>query len=233
MGAAVGATPGSGDLARFIDHTLLKPDATEAEVRKLCEEARKHTFASVCINPSWVALCAKLLAGSPVKVCTVIGFPLGATTPTAKAVETRDAIANGAAEIDMVINVGALKSGDDDLVCRDIEGVVQAARGAAIVKVILETALLTREEKIKACLLAKRAGADFVKTSTGFSSGGATVEDIALMRETVGPAMGVKASGGIRDTATAAAMVAAGATRIGASASVAIVTGQKTATKGY
>ncbi|MBI5501443.1 MAG: deoxyribose-phosphate aldolase [Deltaproteobacteria bacterium] len=233
MGAAVGATPGSGDLARYIDHTLLKPDATEPEVRKLCEEARKHTFASVCVNPSWVGLCAKLLAGSPVKVCTVIGFPLGATTPTAKAVETRDAIANGAAEIDMVINVGALKSGDDDLVCRDIEGVVQAARGAAIVKVILETALLAREEKIKACLLAKRAGADFVKTSTGFSSGGATVEDIALMRETVGPAMGVKASGGIRDTATAAAMVAAGATRIGASASVAIVTGQKTGGKGY
>jgi deoxyribose-phosphate aldolase len=233
IGATVGASPGSGDLARLIDHTLLKPEATEPEIRRLCAEAKKHSFASVCVNPSWVALSSQLLAGTPVKVCTVIGFPLGATTPTAKAVETRDAIANGAAEIDMVINVGALKSGDDDLVCRDIEGVVGAARGSAIVKVILETALLTREEKIKACLLARRAGADFVKTSTGFSSGGATVEDIALMRETVGPAMGVKASGGIRDTATAAAMVAAGATRIGASASVAIVTGQKLVGMGY
>jgi deoxyribose-phosphate aldolase len=233
IGATMGAKPGSGDLGKLIDHTLLKPDATETDVRKLCEEARKFVFASVCINPSWVGLCARLLEGSPVKVCTVIGFPLGATTPTAKSIETRDAIANGANEIDMVINVGALKSGDDALVRRDIESVVQAARGCAIVKVILETALLTREEKIKACLLAKQAGADFVKTSTGFSSGGATVEDIALMRETVGPGMGVKASGGIRDTATAAAMVAAGATRIGASASVAIVTGQKTGGKGY
>ena len=233
IGATMGATPSSGDLGKLIDHTLLKPDATEKDVRKLCEEARKFVFASVCINPSWVSLCAKLLEGSPVKVCTVIGFPLGATTPTAKSIETRDAIANGANEIDMVINVGALKSGDDALVRRDIDAVVQAAHGRAIVKVILETALLTREEKIKACLLAKQAGADFVKTSTGFSSGGATVEDIALMRETVGPGMGVKASGGIRDTATAAAMVAAGATRIGASASVAIVTGQKTGGKGY
>jgi deoxyribose-phosphate aldolase len=233
IGAAVGAKPGSGDLARMIDHTLLKPDATETDIRKLCDEARRYAFASVCVNPSWVGLAAKLLEGTPVKVCTVIGFPLGATTPTAKAIETRDAIANGATEIDMVINVGALKSGDDALVRRDIEAVVQAARGAAIVKVILETALLAREEKIKACLLAKQAGADFVKTSTGFSSGGATVDDIALMRETVGPGMGVKASGGIRDTATAAAMVAAGATRIGASASVAIVTGQKAGGKGH
>jgi deoxyribose-phosphate aldolase len=233
VGAALGARPASQGLAAYIDHTLLKPDATEVEIRALCEEARQHTFASVCVNPGWVKLAAELLRGSPVKVCTVIGFPLGATTPTAKAIETRDAIANGATEIDMVLNIGALKSGDDELVRRDIEGVVQAARGQGLVKVILETALLTREEKVKACLLAKMAGADFVKTSTGFSSGGATVEDIALMRETVGPEMGVKASGGIRDTKTAEAMVAAGATRIGASASVAIATGQKATGKGY
>ena len=233
IAAAAGTRPPSSDIAAAIDHTLLKPDATEAEIRKLCEEARQYVFASVCVNPSWVSTCAKLLAGSPVKVCTVIGFPLGATTSTAKSVETRDAIANGAREIDMVINVGALKSGDDELVRRDIEAVVGAAHGQALVKVILETALLSREEKIKACLLAKMAGADFVKTSTGFSSGGATVEDIALMRETVGPEMGVKASGGIRDRATAEAMVAAGATRIGASASVAIATGKKPSGKGY
>ncbi len=233
VGAAMGASPRSADIAGLIDHTLLKPDATEGDVRKLCEEARQHEFASVCINPVWVGLAAQLLAGSPVKVCTVIGFPLGATTPTAKAIETRDAIANGATEIDMVINVGALKSGDDELVRRDIEAVVAATGGRAIVKVILETALLSREEKVKACLLAKMAGADFVKTSTGFSTGGATVEDIALMRETVGPEMGVKASGGIRDRETADAMVAAGATRIGASASVAIATGAKAAGKGY
>jgi deoxyribose-phosphate aldolase len=233
IAAAPGSRPAAGGMAGLIDHTLLKPDATEKDVRKLCEEARQHTFASVCVNPSWVALCAQLLAGTPVKVCTVIGFPLGATTPTAKAIETRDAIANGAGEIDMVINVGALKSGNDELVRQDIEGVVQAAHGKAIVKVILETALLSKEEKIKACLLSKMAGADFVKTSTGFSTGGATVEDIALMRATVGPEMGVKASGGIRDRATAEAMVAAGASRIGASASVAIATGQKSAGKGY
>ena len=224
VAATVGAPVAAG-LARYIDHTLLKPEATEDQFRKLCEEARQHSFASVCVNPSWVALCAGLLKGSPVKVCTVIGFPLGATTPTTKAIETRDAIANGADEIDMVINVGALKSGNDALVKDDIEAVVAAARGRAIVKVILETALLTKEEKIKACLLSKMAGADFVKTSTGFVPGGATVEDIALMRETVGPDMGVKASGGIRDTKTAADMVAAGATRLGASASVAIVSG--------
>lgn len=233
IAAAPGSRPAAGGLAGLIDHTLLKPDATEQDVRKLCAEAKQHTFASVCINPSWVALCAQLLAGTPVKVCTVIGFPLGATTPTAKAIETRDAIANGAGEIDMVINVGALKSGNDELVRQDIEGVVQAAYGKAIVKVILETALLSKEEKIKACLLAKMAGASFVKTSTGFSSGGATVEDIALMRATVGAEMGVKASGGIRDRATAEAMVAAGATRIGASASVAIATGQPSGGKGY
>ncbi len=233
ISAAPGSVPASGNMASFIDHTMLKADATETEIRKLCEEAREHVFASVCVNPGWVSLAAQMLAGSPVKVCTVIGFPLGATTPTAKAIETRDAIANGATEIDMVINVGALKSGDDELVRRDIEGVVQAAKGQAIVKVILETALLSREEKVKASLLTKMAGADFVKTSTGFSTGGATVEDIALMRQTVGPDMGVKASGGIRDRATADAMVAAGATRIGASASVAIATGAKATGGGY
>ena len=233
IGASMGVKPADAAMARMIDHTLLKPDATEDQFRKLCEEARQYNFASVCVNPSWVALCAKLLAGTPVKVCTVIGFPLGATTTTAKAIETRDAIANGATEVDMVINVGALKSGNDEVVRKDIEAVVTAAKGKALSKVILETALLSKEEIVKACLLAKMAGADFVKTSTGFSTGGATVEDIALMRETVGPDLGVKASGGIRDRATAEAMIAAGATRIGASASVAIASGQKTAGKGY
>ncbi len=233
VASAVGVKLPAGGVAHAIDHTLLKADATEEQIRKLCGEAREYEFASVCVNPGWVSLAAELLAGSPVKVCTVIGFPLGATTPTAKAIEARDAIANGATEVDMVINVGALKSGDDDLVRRDIEAVVNAARGQALVKVIIETALLSREEKVKACLLAKMAGADFVKTSTGFSTGGATVEDIALMRETVGPDMGVKASGGVGDRQTAEAMVAAGATRIGASASVAIATGQKGSGKGY
>jgi deoxyribose-phosphate aldolase len=232
VGSGMGVRPTRG-VAGLIDHTLLKADATEEQVRKLCEEAREYSFASVCVNPGRVGLAAELLAGSPVKVCTVIGFPLGATTPTAKSVETRDAIANGATEVDMVINVGALKSGDDELVRRDIEAVVNAARGQALTKVIIETALLNREEKVKACLLAKMAGADFVKTSTGFSSGGATVEDISLMRETVGPEMGVKASGGVGNREIADAMVAAGATRIGASASVAIATGQKVASGGY
>ncbi|MEM3341991.1 MAG: deoxyribose-phosphate aldolase [Thermoplasmata archaeon] len=232
VSATKGATP-SADVASYIDHTLLKPDATEEDIRKLCTEAAQYKFASVCVNPAYVPLAAKILKGTGVKVCTVIGFPLGATTSTTKALETRDAIANGATEIDMVINVGALKSGRDDIVREDIEAVVNAARGQAIVKVILETALLTREEKIRACLLAKMAGADFVKTSTGFGPGGATVEDIKLMRETVGPEMGVKASGGIRDRKTAEAMIAAGATRIGASASVAIAKGTVQAGKGY
>ncbi|MDP6626382.1 MAG: deoxyribose-phosphate aldolase [Methanopyri archaeon] len=212
-------------MAKTIDHTLLKPDATTEQIRKLCEEAIQYDFASVCVNPANVKQAADLVKGSNVKVTTVIGFPLGATTPTTKAIETRDAIANGANEIDMVINVGALKSGDDDLVRRDIEAVVEAAQGQAIVKVILETALLNKDEKVRGCLLAKMAGADFVKTSTGFGPSGATVEDIALMRATVGPDMGIKASGGIRDTETAKAMIAAGATRIGASASVAITKG--------
>lgn len=233
----IGATPGTkvndSEVAGMIDHTLLKADATEEEIRKLCDEARKYRFASVCVNPSNVALASRLLRSSGVRVCTVIGFPLGATTPTAKAIESRDAIANGATELDMVINVGALKSGDDDLVRRDIESVVEAAKGQAIVKVILETALLSDEEKVKACLMAKMAGADFVKTSTGFASGGATAADIALMRETVGPDMGVKASGGIRDLETAREMVEAGADRIGASASVAIAKGENTKSGGY
>ncbi|MCR4426401.1 MAG: deoxyribose-phosphate aldolase [Firmicutes bacterium] len=220
-------------LASMIDHTLLKPDATEAQIRKVCEEAIQYRFASVCVNPTNVALCASLLKGTGVRVCTVIGFPLGATTPTAKAMETRDAIANGAQEVDMVINVGALKSGNYDLVKRDIQAVVDAAAGKAVTKVILETALLSDEEKIRACLIAKYAGADFVKTSTGFGPGGATAEDIALMRRTVGESMGVKASGGIRDTQTAEKMVKAGATRIGASASVAIVKGGASDGKGY
>ncbi len=212
-------------LASYIDHTLLKANATQEEIGKLCEEAKKYKFVSVCVNPAYVSLCSQLLRGSGVKVCTVIGFPLGATTPTVKAIEARDAIANGADEIDMVINVGALKSGNYQLVLDDIKAVREATRGK-ILKVILETAYLTKEEKIKACQLSKEAGADFVKTSTGFGPSGATVEDIKLMREVVGPTMGVKASGGIRSTKDAADMVAAGATRIGASASVAIVTGK-------
>ncbi|MGE5576806.1 MAG: deoxyribose-phosphate aldolase [Syntrophothermus sp.] len=211
-------------LARMIDHTLLKPDATFEAISKLCEEADEYGFASVCVNPCNVALAAHLLEESDVKVCTVIGFPLGASTTVVKVLETRDAIANGASEVDTVINIGALKSQDYGLVLKDIQAVVEAA-GEAVVKVIIETALLTREEKVKASLLAQQAGADFVKTSTGFASGGATVEDIKLIRETVGPEMGIKASGGIRDKAAAQAMVKAGATRIGASASVAIVTG--------
>ena len=220
------------ELARYIDHTLLKANATTAEITKLCEEARQNVFASVCVNSGNVALAAKLLQGCPTKVCAVVGFPLGATSTFTKVMETRDCIANGASEIDMVINVGALKSKDYELAKNDIARVVEAANGRCV-KVILETSLLNNEEKIKACELAKWAGADFVKTSTGFSTGGATVEDIALMRRVVGPAMGVKASGGIRDQKTAQKMIAAGATRIGASASVAIVKGDSPAGKGY
>lgn len=219
-------------LAGMIDHTLLKPEATEAEIRALCAEARTHGFFSVCVNPANVALAARELAGSSVAVCTVVGFPLGATTSEAKAFETRDAIANGAREIDMVLNVGALKSGQRDRVLADIRAVVTAA-GEVPVKVILETALLTDDEKIMACQAAKEAGAAFVKTSTGFSKGGATVEDIRLMRRTVGPDMGVKASGGVRDFATASAMAEAGATRLGASSSVAIITGAPAGSAGY
>ncbi|MFD0696465.1 deoxyribose-phosphate aldolase [Paenibacillus sp. GCM10027628] len=215
------------DIAQIIDHTLLKPEATRDEIVKICGEAKQYGFATVCVNPSWVPLAAKELAGSNVGITTVIGFPLGATTTFAKMAEARDAIANGATEIDMVLHIGALKTGDLSTVQKDIEGVVQAAGGQVVVKVILETGLLTDEEKVKACTICKQAGADFVKTSTGFGHGGATVEDIALMRKTVGPDMGVKASGGVRDLETARKIVAAGATRIGASSSIAIVTGGK------
>jgi deoxyribose-phosphate aldolase len=218
------------ELAHKIDHTLLKPDATAKQVEKLCKEALEYQFASVCINPTWVALAHSLLSGSPVKVCTVIGFPLGAATSNTKALEAADAITKGATEVDMVLNVGALKSSQYEVVLDDIKAVVGAAKGKALVKVILETGLLTNEEKVKACELAKQAGADFVKTSTGFGPGGATVEDIALMRKTVGPSMGIKASGGIRDYAATDAMIKAGATRIGASAGVNIVKRVKTQT---
>ncbi|SHI61490.1 deoxyribose-phosphate aldolase [Clostridium amylolyticum] len=214
-------------LARMIDHTLLKPDACEEGVRKLCQEALEYKFASVCINPGYVQLCADLLKGSEVKVCTVIGFPLGATTSDTKAFETRDAISKGAQEVDMVINVGKLKDKDLDYVKKDIEAVVNEAKGKALTKVIIETCLLNDEDKVTACKIAKEAGADFVKTSTGFSTGGATFEDIKLMRETVGPNMGVKASGGVRSYEDTMKMIEAGATRIGASASIAICEGLK------
>ncbi len=222
--STVGVIPEDRSLAGMIDHTLLKPDATSDKVAQLCFEAKKYHFASVCVNPTHVKLCADLLKDSDVKVCTVIGFPLGATSPEVKAFETRNALDNGATEIDMVINIGALKAGETELVARDIRGVVETAHAAhALVKVIIETALLTDEEKVIACLLAKEAGADYVKTSTGFSGGGATVHDIALMRRAVGPSLGVKASGGIHTHEEAEALVAAGATRIGASAGVKII----------
>ena len=224
--STLGVIPSDLSLAGMIDHTLLKPDATQQEIAQLCFEARKYNFASVCVNPTWVSLCAQLLQGSPVKVCTVIGFPLGATTPETKAFETETAIKQGATEIDMVINIGALKARDLELVARDIRGVVNAAHARGIiVKVILETTLLTDEEKTIASLISKEAGADFVKTSTGFASGGATVHDVALMRKAVGPQMGVKASGGVRTYEDAESMIKAGATRIGASAGVKIIQG--------
>lgn len=210
-------------MAALIDHTILKPEAKEADILQLCAEARDYGFASVCVNPHWVPLCAGLLSGSGVKVCSVVGFPLGATSTASKMAEAEIAIRSGAAEIDMVMNVGALKSGDHNAVRNDIKGVVEVCRrGGALLKVILETCLLHDEEKETACLLAMEAGADFVKTSTGFNSGGATVEDIALMRRVVGPRLGVKASGGIRTLHDLKAMVEAGASRIGASASVQI-----------
>ncbi|QAY67166.1 deoxyribose-phosphate aldolase [Paenibacillus protaetiae] len=212
-------------VASAIDHTLLKAEATREEVGKLCEEAKQYRFATVCVNPSWVRYAASLLDGSGVGITTVIGFPLGATTTFAKAAEARDAIANGATEIDMVINVGLIKSGEWEFVRSDIAGVVEACGNQAVLKVILETGLLTDEEKETASRISVEAGADFVKTSTGFGKGGATEADIALMRRTVGPDIGVKASGGVRDFDTAVRMLAAGATRIGASSSVAIVTG--------
>lgn len=219
------------ELNRMIDHTILKPEATEAAVQKIIDEAKEYNFFSVCINPCWVAFASEQLADTDVAVCTVIGFPLGANTPEVKAYEAADAIKNGANEVDMVINIGALKSQQYDHVRQDIQGIVDAAKGKALVKVIIETALLTDEEKVKACELAKEAGADFVKTSTGFSTGGAKVADIRLMRETVGPDMGVKASGGVHNAEEALAMIEAGATRIGASTGVAIVSG--TTGEGY
>ena len=211
------------NLASYIDHTLLKADATEAQITRLCEEAREHRFASVCVNPRWVALCAQLLAGSGVRVCTVIGFPLGASSSAIKAAETRQAVADGADELDMVISVGDLKAGNYEFVRTDIRGVVKAAEGRTV-KVSIEACLLTDEEKSLACKLAMAAGADFVKTSTGFSTGGATVADVKLMRAAVGPNFGVKAAGGIRTRQDALAMIEAGANRIGASAGIAICT---------
>ena len=226
LSSTLGVIPQDLNLAKMIDHTLLKPDATQQEIAQLCFEARKYGFASVCVNPTWVSLCAQLLQGSPVKVCTVIGFPLGATSSETKAFETETAIRQGATEIDMVINIGALKARDLETVAKDIRGVVKAAHShGIIVKVIIETVLLNDEEKTIACLLSKEADADFVKTSTGFAGGGATVHDVELMRKTVGPQMGVKASGGVRTFEDADAMIKAGATRIGASAGVKILQG--------
>ncbi len=224
VSAGLGARPQSDDLAGMIDHTLLKPDANQAEIAQLCYEAKTYHFASVCINPAHVKLAAQLLKDSNVKVCTVVGFPLGATPGVVKAYETQQAIRDGATEIDMVINIGALKSQDYPLVLEDIAAVVRAAHaGNALVKVIIEAALLTDEEKVIASQLARTAGADFVKTSTGFGPGGATAADVALMRRVVGPDLGVKAAGGVRTYADAQAMITAGATRIGASAGIKIV----------
>ncbi|MGE6259455.1 deoxyribose-phosphate aldolase [Heyndrickxia sporothermodurans] len=215
----------SKNIAKMIDHTLLKPEATKQQIQSLCEEAKEFSFASVCVNPTWVSFASEMLKGSDVKVCTVIGFPLGATTSETKAFETKYAIENGAEEVDMVINIGALKSGDYDLFEKDIFAVTEAAKGKALTKVIIETCLLTDEEKVRACEIAVKAGADYVKTSTGFSTGGATVQDIELMRKTVGPNIGVKASGGVRSPEDAQNMIQAGATRIGASSGVQIVQG--------
>jgi len=231
--SSLGGIPEDLSLAGMIDHTLLKPDATADQIAQLCYEARKYEFASVCVNPTHVKLCAELLRGSPVKVCTVIGFPLGASSTDVKVFETETALRDGATEIDMVLNIGGLKAKDYELVAKDINGVVRMAHASgAIVKVIIETALLTDQEKEIASLLSKEAGADYVKTSTGFSGGGATAEDIALMRNAVGPEMGIKASGGVSSFEDAQKMVFAGATRIGASAGVKIVQGaSKTASK--
>ncbi|NLY78127.1 MAG: deoxyribose-phosphate aldolase [Tissierellia bacterium] len=215
------------NIANMIDHTLLKPEATEDMIEKLCSEAKEYGFAAVCVNPYYVKKAKELLEGSNVKVATVIGFPLGANVKEVKAFEARKAIEDGAEELDMVINIGALKDGNYEIVKEDIKAVVEAAEDKAIVKVIIETCILSHEEKVKACELAKEAGAQFVKTSTGFNKSGATVEDVKLMKETVGESVEVKASGGVRDYETAIAMIEAGATRIGASSSVSIVQGQK------
>ena len=223
--ASDGYTP--ADMAKYIDHTYLKPEASVNEIRKICDEAKKYHCASVCVNPSYIQYVAQQLEGSGVTPCCVIAFPFGTSTPEAKAFEASDAASKGAREIDMVINVGAIKSGDWLLVKRDIEGVVNAVKGRAKVKVIIEACLLTDEEKVKACTVAKLAGAAFVKTSTGYSTGGATVEDVRLMRETVGPEMGVKASGGVRTYDDAIAMLKAGANRLGCSSTMKIVSGVK------
>ena len=224
VASTLGIMPTDGSMAHMIDHTLLKPDATQDEIAQLCYEARKYGFASVCVNPANAALCAQLLKGSGVPVCVVVGFPLGATSTETKVFESQQAIREGASEVDMVINVGALKSRDYELVERDIASVARACHaGNAILKVIIEAALLTDEEKVVASQLTKVAGADFVKTSTGFGPGGATLEDVALMRRVVGPTIGVKAAGGIRSYEDAQQMIAAGASRIGASASVKIM----------
>ncbi len=220
-----GALSLTNKYAAYIDHTLLKADATKQQVLELCDEAKKYSFASVCINPTWVKTAAEALQDTDVKVCTVIGFPLGASTTEVKAYETKDAIANGAGEIDMVLNVGALQSGQLEQVQKDIEAVVEAAKGQALVKVILETSLLDDMQKRTACELAVLAGANYVKTSTGFSTGGATPEDVKLMRSVVGPEIGVKASGGVRNIDDVNKMIEAGATRIGASSGVAIMEG--------
>lgn len=223
IGLVLGETAQASDWASFIDHTLLKPEASEEDIARLCREAAEYHFASVCVNPTWVRAAACHLRGSGVPVCTVIGFPLGATLPDVKAYEARRAIFDGAREVDMVINIGALKSGDDCAVEHDIHSVVEVAHEVGVVcKVIIETALLTDDEKVRASLAAKRAGADFVKTSTGFAKGGATVADVALMRRTVGAELGVKASGGVKGLADARQMIEAGATRIGASVGVKI-----------
>lgn len=224
ISSSAGTKPAKPELAKYIDHTLLKPEATRAEIRKLCEEALEFGFASVCVNPCWVSLCAEILRGSEVDVCTVVGFPLGANKTETKMFEAEKALDDGANELDMVINIGALCSGMLDYVFNDIRGVVEVAKKRdGVVKVIIETALLTDEQKVQASFIAKIAGADFVKTSTGFSKGGATVSDVQLIRKVVGPEMGVKASGGIRDLPTLVQMLESGATRIGASASVKIM----------
>ncbi len=226
IASTLGAAPADGSLSHMIDHTLLKPDATQDQIAQLCYEAKKCDFASVCVNPSHVKLCVDLLKDTQVRVCTVVGFPLGATSTETKVFEAQKAIRDGATEVDMVINVGALKSRDYERVQRDIASVAKVCHaGGAILKVILEAALLNDEEKVAACQLVKVSGGDFVKTSTGFGPGGATAEDVALMRQVVGPSLGVKASGGIRTLADAQKMIAAGASRIGASASVKIIQG--------
>jgi deoxyribose-phosphate aldolase len=217
----------ASDLPKYIDHTLLKPEATEEQVNTLCDEASKHHFYSVCVNSSWVEHCARRLGGTGVRVCAVVGFPLGAMDARAKGFEARTAIANGAGEIDMVINVGALKAKDYKTVREDMLSVRRACRAGIVLKVIIETCLLTDEEKVLVCQIAKDIGADFVKTSTGFNKSGATVADIVLMRRTVGPKMGVKASGGVRSYEDAVQMIGAGATRLGTSSGVLIISGQK------